>query len=95
MRASISRLFNICFPQLAICITAVLNEMSAIPKSKARARDATLRNAGEILMRTDHKVPQCVTSRMYWAYVGCEHLTISAQKLRVQFCMHVGNSFFS
>ena len=74
MRASLLRLFNICFPQLAICITALLNDMSAIPRSKARARNATLRNAGEILMRTDHKVPQCVTSRMCWAYIDCEHL---------------------
>ena len=74
MRASILRLFNICFPQLAIGIKALLNDMSAIPKSKAKARDATLRNAGEILMRTDNEVPQCVTSRMCWTYIGCEHL---------------------
>ena len=56
MRASISRLLNICFPQLAIYITALLNRMSPIPKSKAAARDAALRNAGEILMLTNHNV---------------------------------------
>ena len=41
MRASILRLFNICFPQLAIYITVLLNLMSPIPNSKAAARDAT------------------------------------------------------
>ena len=56
MRASILRLFNICFPQLPIYITALLNHMSAIPDSKGAAQDATLHNAGQILMRTDHKV---------------------------------------
>ena len=74
MRALISRLFNICFPKLAIYITALLDHMSPIPNSKAAARDTTLRNAGEILMWTDHKVPQYLTNRMCWAYFGCQHL---------------------
>ena len=56
VRALISRLFNIFFPRLAIYITALLNHMSSISNSKAAARDATLCNAGEILMWTDHKV---------------------------------------
>ena len=56
MRALISRLSQICFPKLAIYITTLLNHMSPTPNSKAAARDAILRNAGEILMWTDHKV---------------------------------------
>ena len=72
MRASILRLFNICFSQLANCITALLNDMSAIPKSKGRARDATLRNAGEILMRTDHKIRFLNALRV----AGVEHILV-------------------
>ena len=72
MRDSISRLSNVGFPQLAIYITALINLVSPIPKSKATARDA-LRNAGEIFMRTDCKISSYHTSRMCWAYIGCQH----------------------
>ena len=72
MRASISRLLNFCFPQLAIYITVLLNLTSPIPKSKAAARNAT-RNAGEILMLTDHKTSSYPSSTMCWAYIGCQH----------------------
>ena len=54
MRASISRLCNICFVQLALYSKALLNHTSPIPK--AAAREAILRNAGAIPMRTNHKV---------------------------------------
>ena len=56
MHASILLFFNNCFPQLATYITAFLSHISSIPKSKAAARDAPLRNGREILMPTDHKV---------------------------------------
>ena len=56
MHASILLLFNNCFPQLATYITAFLSHISPIPKSKAAARDAPLRNGREILMPTDYKV---------------------------------------
>ena len=42
-------------PKLAIYITALLNHMSPTPNSKGAPRDATLRNAGEILVQTDLK----------------------------------------
>ena len=56
MRALISCLLNICIPQLAIYLTAPLNHMSPTPNSTGAPRDATLRNAGEILVQPDHKL---------------------------------------
>ena len=74
MRALISRLLNVGFPQLVIYITALLNLVSPIPKSKATARDAT-RNAGEMLMWTDRKISSyprvgCVWHVLVYIYIA-------------------------
>ena len=97
MRAFISCLLNICIPQLAIYITALLNHMSTTPNSTGAPRDATLRKAGEILVQTDHKVSSMpyedvLVLGIYWLLTF--NLTNSAQKLRVHYCLRVGNSFF-
>ena len=97
MCTSISRrLPNIYFPQLAIYITALLNYISPISKSKAAARGAALRNAGEILMRTDYKVSSMPHEQdlLGICWLSTFHLTNSVQKLLVQFFMHVGNTSF-
>ena len=96
MRPLISCLLNICIPQIAIYITVLLNHMS--PNSTGAPRDATLRNAGEILGQTDHKVSSMpyeedvLVLGIYW--LSTFNLTIRAQKLRVHYCWRVGNSFF-
>ena len=77
MCALILRLFNICFPQLPIYITALLNHKSPIPNSKGAARDATLHNAGQILMQTDHRVSSMPYGR-YWI-MACEVNRICTQ----------------
>ena len=97
MRALISCLLNICIPQLAIYITVLLNHMSPTPNSTGAPRDATLRKAGEILVQTDHKVSSMpyedvLVLGIYWLLTF--NLTNSAQKLRVHYCLRVGNSFF-
>ena len=98
MRALISCLLNICIPQLAIYITAPLNHMSPTPNSTGAPRDATVRNAGEILVQTDHKVfsmpyeEDVLVLGICW--LSTFNLTNSAQKLRVHYCLRVGNSFF-
>ena len=98
MRALISCLLDICIPQLAIYVTALLNHISPTPNSTGPPRDATLRNAGEILVQTDHKVSSMpyeedvLVLGIYW--LSTFNLTNSAQKLRVHYCLRVGNSFF-
>ena len=72
--------------------------MSPTPNSTGTPRDATLRNAGEILVQTDHKVSSMPYEEavlllgIYW--LSTFNLANSAQKLRVHYCLRVGNSFF-
>lgn len=71
--------------------------MTPAPNSTGPPRDATLRNAGEILLQTDHKVSSkpyedVLVLGIYW--LSTFNLTNSAQKLRVHYCLRVGNSFF-
>ena len=73
--------------------------MSPTPNSKAAPRDETPRNAGDILVQTDHKVSSIpyeedvLVLGIYWLLTF--NLTNSAQKLRVHYSLRVGNSSFA